>query len=38
MIKDSADCQQQKTPRQDDMIKDSADFVNNRRHQDRMIW
>jgi hypothetical protein len=23
-------CQQQKTPRQDDMIKDSADFVNNR--------
>jgi hypothetical protein len=30
-------CQQQKTPRQDDMIKDSADFVNNRRHQGRMI-
>jgi ABC-type dipeptide/oligopeptide/nickel transport system permease component len=31
-------CQQQKTPRQDDMIKDSADFVHNRRHQDKMIW
>jgi hypothetical protein len=31
-------CQQQKTPRQDDMIKDSADFVNNRRHQGKMIW
>jgi hypothetical protein len=25
-------------PRHDDMIKDSADFVNNRRHQGRMIW